>query len=194
MHVKIAYYSRKGTTEGLAGMVAKGIQGRGHRVTLVPIRHAKRPGFLGAGRASMTEREMDLANVGGDYDLGDADLIVVGGPIFAGKVNPFTRTFLGRVRGMDGKPGGVFICCASKPSDGERLVEELVALASDRGLRVRARLVGSNKVRDKYQHLADTFVAQLLDTAPAEVGGDVDNVSGDGEDRNGSGEDGGNGG
>ncbi len=189
MHVKIAYYSRKGTTEGLAGMVAKGIRGRGHQVTTVPIKHRKKPGFLGAGRASMTEREMDLANVEADYDLGDADLIVVGGPIFAGKVNPYTRTFLGRASGMEGKPGGVFISCASKPSDGEVLVNQLVDLASAKGLRVRAKLVGSNKVRDQYQHLADTFVADLLDTAPAEVGGDAADNGDDGGDG-----DGGNGG
>ncbi len=163
MHVRIVYYSRKGTTEGLAGLVAEGISKRGHQVTMVPVKHVKRPGFLGAGRASMTEKEMELANDEGDYDLGDADLIVVGGPpIFAGKVNPFTRTFLARATGMEGKPGGVFICCASKPADGEQLVKELEALVSAKGLQVRGRLVGSNKVRDQYPQLAEEFVASVL--------------------------------
>lgn len=189
MHVKIAYYSRKGTTEGLANMIAKRIEKRGHQVTMVPIKHVKRPGFLGAGRASMKEMEMDLANDEADYDLGDADLVVVGGPIFAGKVNPFTRTFIGRARGLEGKQGGVFICCASSPSEGEPLVQQLVDLVATKGLRARARLVGSNKVREEYQRLADTFVGDLLDTAPAEVGGDADDGGSEG-----AGDDGGDGG
>ncbi len=163
MHVRIAYYSRKGTTKGLAGMVAEGITKRGHQVTMVPVKHVRKPGFLGAGRASMTEKEMELANEEDDYDLGDADLIIVGGPIFAGKVNPFTRTFLARATGMDGKPGGVFICCASKPADGEELVKELEALVSAKGLRVRGHLVGSRTVKEQHPQLAEEFVARVLD-------------------------------
>ena len=162
MHVKIAYYSRKGHTDKLAGMVAEGIQAKGHRVTMVPIKHVKRPGFLGAGRASVMEKEMELANVEGDYDLGDADMVIVGGPIFAGRVNPFTRTFLSRAKGMEDKPGGVFICCASKPADGEGLVKELEGMVSGKGLEVRAHLVGSDKVKEEHPRLAAEFVAQLF--------------------------------
>ncbi len=177
MRVKVAYYSRKGTTEGLCGMVAEGIRSRGHDVIMVPIRHLKRPGFLGAGRASIKEMEMELANEDGDYDLGDADMIILGGPVFAGKVNPYTRTFVKRARGLEGKVGGVLITCASGPSDGVALVDQLAQLASARGLEVRGRLVGSRKDRDRYPQLAEAFVAEVLDPDRGETGGDGERAS-----------------
>jgi multimeric flavodoxin WrbA len=172
MRVRVAYYSRKGITEGLSGMVAEAIRSRGHDVTMVPIRHVKRPGFLGAGRASMKEMEVELANDDGDYDLGDADMIILGGPVFAGKVNPYTRTFVKRARGLEGKVGGVLITCASGPIDGVALVDQLAQLASAKGLEVRGRLVGSRKVRDRYPQLAEAFVAEVLDLDRAETAGD----------------------
>lgn len=192
MHVKVAYYSRKGTTEGLASLVAEGIRSRGHDVAMVPIKHLRRPGFLGAGRASMKEKEMELANDAGDFDLGDADIIILGGPVFAGKVNPFTRTFVKRATGLEGKVGGVFISCASSPSDGVALLDQLAQLVSAKGLEVRGRLVGSVKVRDRYPQLAEAFVAEVLDLDHAEIGGDGD--PGDYEGADDAGDGGGNGG
>jgi menaquinone-dependent protoporphyrinogen IX oxidase len=193
VHVKIAYYSRKGTTKGLAEMVAKAIQGRGHHVTMVPIRHVKKKGFLGAGRASQKMQEMELANDEVDFQLGDADLVIVGGPIFAYKVDPYTRTFLKRASGLEGKPGGVLITCGARPKDAQDYMNEMVGLVSAKGLRVRARLLGSNKLRDEYQAMAEQFAADVLDTAPAEVGGDsADDAGDDGGD--GDGGNGGNGG
>jgi menaquinone-dependent protoporphyrinogen IX oxidase len=193
MHVKIAYYSRKGTTKGLAEMVAKAIQGRGHRVTIVPIEHVKKKGFLGTGRASQKMQDMELANDEADYQLGDADLVIVGGPIFAWKVDPYTRTFLKRASGMEGKPGGVLITCGARPEDAQEYMNEMVELASAKGLQVRARLLGSNKLRDEYEAMAEQFAADVLDAAPAEIGGgSADDAGGDGG--NGDGGNGGDGG
>jgi uncharacterized membrane protein YgcG len=193
MHVKIAYYSRKGTTKGLAEMVAKAIQGRGHQVTMVPIRHVKRRGFLGTARESIKGEDMELDNDEADYQLGDADMIIVGGPIFAGMVNPYTRTFLRRATGLDGKPGGILITCKSGPCDDKGYLRDLEDEVAAKGLEVRARLFGSNKLRGEYQKLADHFAAEVLDTAPAEVGGESeDDGGGDGEGNGGG--DGGNGG
>ena len=162
MHVRIAYYSRKGTTEGLAGMVAEGLRGRGHRVTMVPVRHVKRAGFIGAGRASLKGGEMELANDEADYDLGDADLVVLGAPIFAGRVDPYTRTFVGRASGMEGKPGGVFVTCAAGPDDKDAYLDRIEDLAASKGLQVRARMFGSRKLRERYAQLAGAFVDQLV--------------------------------
>jgi len=168
--IRIAYYSRKGSTEGLVNKVVPRLRDRGHVVTTVPIRHRKRPGFLSAGRSSIKEEEVELENAEGDYDMSGAGMVILAGPIFAGRVNPWTRTYIKRVTGLEGKDGGVMITCASKPTDAEALVKELADLASARGLQVRARLAGSRKLVAEYDRLADGFVHQLLDLDHAEVG------------------------
>jgi len=188
MDIRIAYYSRKGSTEGLVDRVVARLRDRGHVVTAVPIRHRKRPGFLSAGRSSIKEGEVELMNAPGDYDMSGAGMVVLAGPIFAGRVNPWTRTFVKRVTGLQGKPGGVIITCASAPREAEDLVRELEELASARGLQVRAKLAGSRKLAAEYDRLADGFVHHLLDLDHAEVGspegaetGDEGGNGGDGD-------------
>ncbi|UCC92680.1 MAG: flavodoxin family protein [Thermoplasmata archaeon] len=163
MRVVVVYYSRKGTTEGLAGMVAEGFRKRGHLVEMVPIRHSKRLGFIQTGRASVTKRDMELVNEDSDYDLTEADVVVIGGPIFASNVNPYTRTYIQRARGLEGKPGGVFICCYSKAKMGRGLVDRLAEMAEEKGLRVMGRLVGSTSLREEYPRMADEFAGQVLE-------------------------------
>jgi hypothetical protein len=163
MHVKIAYYSRKGTTAGLAEMVSRAISARGHQVTMVPIKHVKKRGFLMTGRASIKMADMELDNEAADFDLVDADLVIVGGPIFAGKVDPHTRTYLNHASGLEGKPGGVLITCGAGPDDDKGYLREMEGLVSARGLKVRARLFGSNKLKDRYQEMAERFASEVLE-------------------------------
>jgi menaquinone-dependent protoporphyrinogen IX oxidase len=162
MLVSIAYYSRKGSTDGLAGLVAEEFRSRGHEVTLVRIKHTKKPGFFKAARTSIKHEDVELVNAESDFDMSPAELVVIGGPIFAGNVNPFTRAYLSRVTGLEGKPGGVFICCANKPEDAGDYIKELTKLASDQGLEVKANMVGSKRVKDHYPDLAKAFVEELL--------------------------------
>jgi hypothetical protein len=89
-------------------------------------------------------------------------MVIVGGPIFAGKVNPFTRTFLARAEGLEGKPAGVFITCKSGPEDASDYIASITRLATHRGLHVRGDLAGSTKVRDQYDRLSRAFVEGLL--------------------------------
>lgn len=163
MLVSIAYYSRKGTTDGLARMVAEEVRRRGHEANMVRIKHVKRPGFLKAARMSIKQMEdVELNNVEADLDMSSADMVVIGGPIFAGNVNPFTRTFLAKAKGLEGKPAGIFICCSSKPDDTVEYIEMLTKMANDRGLQVKGSLVGSTKVKDQYAKLSKAFVEDLL--------------------------------
>jgi menaquinone-dependent protoporphyrinogen IX oxidase len=167
MRVGLAYYSRKGTTDGLAGMIAGELRGQGHEVDVVRIEHVKRPGFFKAARMSVKEMDdAELANGEEDLDMSDADMVIVGGPVFAGNINPFTRTYLARAKGLEGKPAGVFICCASRPDDAGEYIDMLTRLATERGLEVRGSLTGSNKVRDQYPRLAKAFVDDLLASTP----------------------------
>jgi menaquinone-dependent protoporphyrinogen IX oxidase len=163
MRVGIAYYSRKGTTDALAGLVAGELRERGHEVDMVRIKHVKRPGLLKVARMS-TKRmdDVELDNVEADLDMTSADMVVIGGPIFAGNVDPFTRTYLARAKGLEGKPAGVFICCRSGPDDAGGYIEMLTKLATERGLLVKGSLAGSTKVRDQYDQLSKAFVDELL--------------------------------
>ncbi len=189
--IRVAYYTRKGATEGLVAKVVARLRERGHVVTTVQISHKKRPGFLSAGRSSIKEEVVELANAPGDFDMSGAGMVVIAGPIFAGRVNPWTRTYVGRVTGLDGKAGGVIITCASKPVDAAGLVKELADLAAGRGLLVRARLAGSRKLMDEYDRLADEFVHKLFDLGHAETWspeGDETGDEGDGGDGDGDGD------
>ncbi len=194
LDVRIVYYSRKGSTERLAGMVAEGFRSLGHEAMTVPIRHVKRPGFLSAGRMSMKDQEVELANDEADYDLGMTDIIIIGGPVFAGRVNPYTKTYLRRVSGLEGKPCGVFITCDSRTEDADGYVRELAEVASQRGLVVRSRMIGSRKAMERFQAMARSFVEEVLGVDSHEIGGESDDGGGNGDDGDGGDGDGGDGG
>lgn len=168
MDVTIVYYSRGGTVEGLAGLIAEEIRRRGHSVNSVPIRPSKRTGFLRTGWLSRKEAKVEIANGPQELDLAPHDVILVGGPIFAGKVNPWTRAFIARAKGLEGKAGGVFIACATKVAEAGGYIEEMAALVGERGLVVRGRLIGSKEVQGRYPELARSFVEDVLPSSDEE--------------------------
>jgi multimeric flavodoxin WrbA len=182
MNVSIVFYSRSGTTEGLAGRVAKDVGQLGHDVTMVPIKHKKKPGFFGAARAAMKTKDMEIVNEPGDFDLAAAEMVILGGPIFAGNINPFMKTFLDRAQGLEGKPAGVFICCNSAVDEAGEYMVQMRKLAEGYGLQVRGELIGSRKVKADYDKLAQHFVLDLFDAAPSEIGGEGDETSDEGGD------------
>ena len=192
MNVRVVFYSRKGTTQGLAKLVSDEVRGYGYETTSTAIQHVKRPGFFGAAKTSDWERIPDIANPEEDFDLAPTDVLFIGGPVFNGRVTAYVKAFLDRASGMDGKPAGVFICCASPPEDGEKYVQELEELARGYGLDVKAKLVGSRKVRSEYTELARTFVGEVLGERYTEIGGgdgdEDEGGDGDGGDGDGDGE------
>jgi flavodoxin len=188
MNVRVVFYSRKGTTQGLAKLVSDEVRGYGYETTSTVIQHVKRPGFFGAAKTADWEMTPDIANGEEDFDLAPADVLFIGGPVFNGRVTAYVKAYLERASGMEGKPAGVFICCASPPDEGQKYVEELEDLAKGFGLDVKAKLVGSRKVRTEYPDLARDFVGEVLGERYTEIGGGDEDDGGDGDGGNGNGE------
>jgi flavodoxin len=190
MNVRVVFYSRKGTTQGLAKLVSDEVRGYGYETTSTTIQHVKRPGFFGASKTADWEKIPDIANAEEDFDLAPAEVIFIGGPVFNGRVTAYVKAFLEKASGIEGKPVGVFICCASPPDEGQKYVEELEELVKGYGLDVKARLVGSRKVRTEYPNLARDFVGEVLGQRYTEIGGDDggDDDGGDGNGGDGNGE------
>ena len=179
MNISVVYYSRKGTTEGLAEMVAGKARSLGHEVSMVPIRHKRRPGFFKAATSARKGQLMELDNTATDLDLALADMIFLGGPVFAGHINPFMRSFLDRAKGLEGKDAAVFITCASPQGDAGGYIAQLRSLAEERGLSVQAELIGSRKLQAEYPAMARNFVLEALGVPAPAVEGDGEDTGGD---------------
>lgn len=162
MNVSVVYYSRKGATEGLARMVAGEARSMGHEVSVVPIMHLKRPGFFKAATSARKGQPMEIANPAGDLDLTTADMVFLGGPVFAGQMNAFMGSFLERAKGLEGKNAAVFITCASPRESAGEYIAQLRSMAEGRGLSVQAELIGSRQQEGDYGRMARDFVARAL--------------------------------
>lgn len=186
MDVVIAYYSRSGTTEGLANLIAEEIRFRGGDARTVRIQHQKKPGFLKAARLASKKIEVDLANPEGDFDLDSAETVIMGCPIWNGNLSPYVRSYLKRVSGIKDKPAGVFITCASPRTEGQKYVSDLVVLAKEHHMDVKGELIGTKKERLQFRSLVRDFVSKILDLPPPEIGADEGEDTG--EEGNGDGE------
>ena len=89
MRKLVAYYSRTGNTKFVAEKIAEQLD-----ADLCVVDKKNRKGkliFLTGGFAAMRKKltEIELTNSVEDYDL-----VVVGSPVWAGKISPAIRTFL----------------------------------------------------------------------------------------------------
>lgn len=187
MRVSVVYYSRKGTTKGLAEMVAQEVRALGNEVSMVPVRHRKRPGFFKAAATARKGEGAGIVNEERELDLTSADLVLLGGPVFAGNINAFIRTFLDGAKGTQGKPAGVFITCASPQEKAGDYIAQLRRLAEGHGMTVRATLIGSRKVMARYPAMARNFAMEALGVPRPAVEGDGD-ATGGGPDGDGDGD------
>ena len=90
MNVLVAYYSRSGLTRNLAENIAKTLDADLDEIT----DEKKRSGIFGwlkAGRDAFLEKKTDI-----NYDKNpdSYDLIVIGTPVWAGRITPAVRTYL----------------------------------------------------------------------------------------------------
>jgi len=166
MEVAIVYYSRTGNTQALADLLAEELRAREHSVRLVPISHSREPGFFGCLRIASGQREASICNPDTELDLSGADVVVVGGPVWAGRPAPYVRTYLDRARGLEGKPAGVFVSCNSESHRAEAFAPPMAEHAASRGLEVKASLTASRKDRGRHREMARAFLDELLPRAP----------------------------
>ena len=167
MEVVIAFYSRTGNTQAMADLLDEEARLRGHTVRLVQIAHDRKPGYFGCLSLATGKRDADIANPEAELDLGTADLVILGAPVWGGRFAPFVRTFLERAKGREGKPAGVFVSCSSTLDKAERFAPELGEYAASMGLAVKGTMCASRKDRLMHREIGRAFLDGLLGPAPA---------------------------
>lgn len=110
MKICIIYYSRTENTRNVAKLLEGKLKERKADVELIEIEAVKKPGFLKAGRAAMTQKELPITNT--DVDLKKYDKILVGSPTWAGRPTPHIRSFFNIADNYKGKEAGVFFTCS----------------------------------------------------------------------------------
>ena len=83
MKICIIYYSRTGNTRNVAKLLEGKLKEQKADVELIEIEAVKKLGFLKAGIAAMTQKELPITNT--DVDLKKYDKILVGSPTWGRK-------------------------------------------------------------------------------------------------------------
>jgi flavodoxin len=107
MTIGIFYYSRTGNTRHAAHLLEEKLKERGVITKLVEIQTEKKIGYITAGSASFRQKELPIKNTG--FDLKEFDVVLVGGPIWAGKPTPIFKTFFKKATNGKGKKVGLFV-------------------------------------------------------------------------------------
>ena len=109
MKYLVVYYSRTGNNKTIGDAIAQSLSADVDRI----IDKKKRKGFLNwlqAGRDSMGEK---LTEIEFEKNPQDYDTIVIGSPIWAGRLIPPLRTYLNSVN-LKGKRVAFYICSLSE--------------------------------------------------------------------------------
>jgi flavodoxin len=159
MRTLVVYFSRSGTTDKVAGEIARALGADIERIT----DHEDRSGFAGymrSGRQAL--KEVPVAIDEPRHDPAGYGLVVVGTPVWAYKMCSPVRTYLANYASRI--KDAAFFCTADRRE--ERTLEDMAQLA---GKRPRATLVVYKKAVLKNGHLEKVreFVSALR-TCPAD--------------------------
>ena len=120
MKTLIAFYSRSGTTKRVAQEVAKALNADIDEL----IDKKSRKGILGFLRAGYDATRGKTTEIEFEKDPYDYDLVIVGTPIWNGRVTPAIRTYLLRNQEKI-KNAAFFSTCAGRPGKCLEQMEEL---------------------------------------------------------------------
>ena len=154
MKILVAYYSRTGHNKTIGEIIAKSLSADIDEVIDKKKRSGK-IGWLRAGRDSTTGRMTEIKT---EKNPRDYDLIILGTPIWAGKMTPAMRTYLTQ-NDLEGKKVAFFICSGG---DGyTQVFPELQAMITN------AQVLGTFGVTEEqfkseaYKPLLETFIKNL---------------------------------
>ena len=117
----VVYYSRNGNAKFVAEIIAKELASDIEEIVDLKNREGKL-NFLSAGSDASRGKETQIADT--KLSPTDYDLIVVGGPVWAGHPTPAVRTYLKKNNGLAGKKAALFLTQNSpKPSAAEKTKE-----------------------------------------------------------------------
>jgi flavodoxin len=116
----VIYYSKTGNTKLMAEQMAEEL--KADLLALKPKKEIKSSGFMlyfRGGFQSMTKKNIKLDTI--ETNMDDYDLIILGTPVWAWRLNPVVRSFL-KSANFSNKKMGLFCCCADS---GEKIIEEM---------------------------------------------------------------------
>lgn len=147
MKVLVAFYSRDGHTRAAAEMIAEAL---GADVDGIADGRPRRGimGFLRAGYDATRGRTTEIRF---SKDPASYDLVVVGTPVWNGRVTPAVRTYLERNSGRI-RRAAFFATCAGRPG---RCIGQMKEIYGGRSLAERVIL------RDRIEEGAEEFVREL---------------------------------
>jgi flavodoxin len=153
MKTLVVYYSRNGHTAQVAEMIAKEL-GADTEVITDKKKRKGLSGWLGAGKESMKDIPANIEEP--KCDPGGYGLVVIGSPIWAGKISTPVRTYLRKYAGKF-PDVGFFISCAG---DNDGMFEYMASLA---GKAPKATVFIPNKEQKAGAHVAKVkeFVGKL---------------------------------
>lgn len=120
MKTLVVFYSRSGTTKRVAQEVAKALNADIDEL----IDKKSRKGFLGFLRAGYDATRGKTTEIEFEKDPYDYDLVIVGTPIWNGRVTPAIRTYLLQNREKI-KNAAFFSTCAGRPGKCLEQMEDL---------------------------------------------------------------------
>ena len=99
MKILIVYYSRTGTTKRMGEEIASMLEAETDEI----IDHKNRKGKIAHFKATVDARREKLTDITVQKSPYDYDAIIIGTPIWAGKMTPAVRTFLTKYQFSDKK-------------------------------------------------------------------------------------------
>jgi len=163
MKIGIVYYSRTGNTKQVAKILEEKLKEKKAEVDLIEIEHAKRPGFLKAGRSAMKQLELPIKNT--SFDMKKYDFILTGSPTWGGNPSPFIKSFMDKAENAKGKKAAIFNTGMSPIDKREKLIEIIKNNLENMGIKTvdnyLALKMKKGQIVDGEQNI-DNFVKTVL--------------------------------
>jgi flavodoxin len=126
--VIVAFYSKTGHTRALGLEIARRLKGNGIDVCCKELEPEEEPTLIQTGHRTLTHGPLPIKDCA--LDLGDANLLLIGSPIWVGGASPYIRSFLENMADLKGIPVVLFATCSKR--DG-KAADELRQLVRDQG-------------------------------------------------------------
>lgn len=118
MRALLVYHSRTGVTERLMRAIGDELESRGHKVEYHRLEPRQRLGYVGAGWAALWRREAELKEAL-PKSLRAFELVLVAGPVHAGRTSAELNTFLNNMPDGIGRRFGVFATTGGGNAEGQ---------------------------------------------------------------------------
>jgi len=162
MKVGIIYYSRSGNTKKAAKILEEKIKKIKVEVDLIEILHEKKPGFLKAGKAALSQKELPILNT--EFDLEKYDTIFVGSPTWGSRPSPHIKSFLKRAENVQNKKAVVFITSGGEPekADTAKFIKEYLEV---KGMKTFEEILGFQMKKEEMISVTeniDNFLKKII--------------------------------